>query len=332
MTKAPPTEGDRGVRRGGANSQLQKTLLSAPRPLAQRPRRRGPRKNNQAYLFLSPWLLGLVGITLGPLLAALYLSFTDYNLLSAPKWVGLENFRRMFFEDERFISALVVTFTYVLVSVPLQLAFALAIALVLNKGLRGLPLYRSAYYLPSLMGGSVAIAILWRQIFGLDGAFNAVLEFFGLSGLPNWITNPDTALSTLIVLNVWTFGSPMVIFLAGLRQIPEELYEQGAIDGVRRWSRLRYITLPLLTPIIFFNLILQIIGSFQAFTPAFVVSGGTGGPVDSTLFFTLYLYERGFINFEMGYASALGWVLLVIIGVLTALNFYASKHWVHYND
>lgn len=277
-------------------------------------------------------MAGLVLITLGPLLASLYLSFTDYNLLSDPSWVGLENYRRMFFDDPRFYKALGVTFTYVLVSVPLQLILALMLAIVLNAGVRGLALYRSAYYLPSLIGGSVAVAILWRQVFGAEGVINAVLGAFGAENLPNWISNPQTALGTLIVLNVWTFGSPMIIFLAGLRQIPTELYEQGSIDGVGRIGRLRYITLPLLTPIIFFNLVLQIIGAFQAFTPAFVVSGGTGGPVDSTLFYTLYLYERGFINFEMGYASALGAVLLVLIGVLTAINFYASKRWVHYND
>lgn len=297
-----------------------------------KPRKAGRKKVSRAYIFLTPWMLGMVFITLGPLLASLYLSFTDYDLLSEPNWVGLENYQRMFTDDPRFLKSLVVTFTYVLVSVPLQLMLALGLALVLNKGVRGLALYRSAYYLPSLIGGSVAVAILWRQIFGAEGLVNQMLGSIGLEGMPGWISNPQTALGTLIILNVWTFGSPMIIFLAGLRQIPAELYEQGSIDGVKMFGRLRYITLPLLSPIIFFNLVLQLIGAFQAFTPAYVVSNGTGGPVDSTLFYTLYLYERGFVNFEMGYASALGAVLLVIIGVLTALNFYASKHWVHYND
>lgn len=296
------------------------------------PSKKQRRKVSSAYLFLTPWMLGMVSITLGPLVASIYLSFTDYDLLSNPNWVGLENYERMFTDDPRFLKSLVVTFTYVLVSVPLQLMLALGLALVLNKGVRGLALYRSAYYLPSLIGGSVAVAILWRQIFGAEGLVNQLLGTFGVDGMPGWISNPQTALGTLIILNVWTFGSPMIIFLAGLRQIPAELYEQGSIDGVRMVGRLRYITLPLLSPIIFFNLVLQLIGAFQAFTPAYVVSSGTGGPVDSTLFYTLYLYERGFVNFEMGYASALGAVLLVIIGVLTALNFYASKHWVHYND
>lgn len=299
---------------------------------ARKPGKTKKGKVSSAYVFLSPWMLGMLLITLGPLIASLYLSFTDYDLLSDPKWIGFENYRRMFSEDPRFLKSLAVTFTYVFVSVPLQLALALALALVLNKGVRGLAFYRSAFYLPSLIGGSVAVAILWRQIFGGDGLINEMLATIGLHGLPSWISNPQTSLGTLIILNVWTFGSPMIIFLAGLRQIPAELYEQGSIDGVGLLGRLRYITLPLLSPIMFFNLVLQVIGAFQAFTPAFVVSGGTGGPVDSTMFYTLYLYERGFINFEMGYASALGAVLLAIIGVLTGLNFYASKHWVHYND
>lgn len=319
----------------GAPAHRSKTPGLSPKsstpavPKIRTPRKRGI---SSAYVFLTPWMLGLVFITLGPLLASLYLSFTDYDLLSSPNWIGFENYRRMFTEDPRFLKSLAVTFTYVLVSVPLQLALALGLALVLNKGVRGLALYRSAFYLPSLIGGSVAVAILWRQIFGGEGLVNELLAVIGLQGMPGWISNPQFALGTLIILNVWTFGSPMIIFLAGLRQIPAELYEQGSIDGVGLLGRLRYITLPMLSPIIFFNLVLQVIGSFQAFTPAFVVSGGTGGPVDSTLFYTLYLYERGFINFEMGYASALGAVLLVIIGVLTALNFYASKRWVHYND
>jgi multiple sugar transport system permease protein len=299
---------------------------------ARRVRRRGRRQDRAAYVFLTPWMLGLVLITLGPLLAALYLSFTDYNLLSDPKWVGAANYVRMLTEDNRFVRSLIVTFKYVFISVPLQLTFALILALALNKGLRSMPFYRSLYYIPSLLGGSVAVAVLWRQVFGANGIVNEILGMLGFSDLPNWLANPQTSLGTLIILHVWTFGSPMIIFLAGLREIPAELYEQASIDGVGWLNRLRFITIPLLTPMIFFNVILQMITSFQAFTPAYVVSRGTGGPVDSTLFYTLYMYERGFANFEMGYASALGWFLMVVIGVFTAINFLASKHWVHYND
>ncbi|WP_432104169.1 carbohydrate ABC transporter permease [Streptomyces sp. bgisy091] len=286
--------------------------------------------NKAAALFLAPWLIGLFGITLGPMIASLYLAFTDYNLLQDPKWTGLDNIRRML-QDERLLSSLKVTFGYVVVSVPLQLIVALALALLLDRGVRGLPFYRSVIYLPSLLGASVAIAVLWRLVFGSDGLVNAFLGLFGIDGT-GWISDPDTALGTLVLLHTWTFGAPMVIFLAGLRQIPRELYEAAATDGASRWRQLRSITLPLLSPIIFFNLVLGLIGSFQSFTQGFIVSNGTGGPNDSTLFFSLYLYQEGFASFRMGYASALAWLLLIIVGVLTALNFWASKYWVFYND
>lgn len=296
-------------------------------------RAKGGRKNREtltAYGFLTPWFLGLLFITAGPLLASLYFSFTDYSLIGSHQWVGLENYQRMF-GDERLHSALRVTFVYVFVSVPLQLALALALAMVLDRGVRGLPLYRSVYYLPSLLGGSVAIAILWRQIFGAEGLINQVLGFFGVEGV-GWVSHPDYALGTLVVLNVWTFGAPMVIFLAGLRQVPTMYYEAASVDGAGPVSKFWNITVPLLTPIIFFNLVLQIINAFQTFTQAFIVSGGTGGPSDSTLFYTLYLYQRGFGAFDMGYASAMAWLLLMIIGGFTAVNFLASKYWVFYGD
>lgn len=289
------------------------------------------RENRAAFLFLAPWFLGLAIITIGPIVASLVLSFTDYSLLESPTWIGLENYQRMI-DDPRLHNSLVVTFTYVFVSVPLVLALALALAMALDRGLRGLPLYRSVYYLPSLLGGSVAIAILWRQIFGTDGLVNQVLGLFGFENLPGWVGHPDYALGTLIVLNVWTFGSPMIIFLAGLRQIPEMYYEAAAVDGAGPVRRFFSITLPLLTPIIFFNLILQTINAFQTFSQAFIVSGGTGGPADSTMFYTLYLYLRGFTAFDMGYASALAWFLLMIIAGLTTVNFIASRWWVHYGD
>jgi multiple sugar transport system permease protein len=288
------------------------------------------KQNRAAYLFLLPWFVGLALVTVGPMAASLALSFTRYNLLSPPKFIGIDNFTRML-EDPRLHTSLWVTFQYVFISVPLQLALALVLAIALDRGLRGLAFYRSAFYLPSLLGASVAIAILWRQLFGVDGLVNQVLAVFGIEG-QGWISNPDTALGTLMILNVWTFGSPMVIFLAGLRQIPVMYYEAASVDGASKWQQFWRITLPMLTPIIFFNLILQIIGAFQSFTQAFVVSGGTGGPVDSTLFYTLYLYQRGFTNLNMGYASAMAWLLLVIIAAFTALNFWASKYWVFYDD
>ncbi|MFG1625299.1 carbohydrate ABC transporter permease [Kribbella sp. NPDC049227] len=300
-------------------------------------RRGGPRAkggtpdNKAALIFLGPWLVGVVALTIGPLIASLYLAFTNYNLLQDPKFVGLDNFVRMF-SDDRLHHSLRVTFVYVLVGVPGQLIVALALAILLDSGMRGLTFYRSAFYLPSLLGSSVAIAVLWRLIFGGEGLFNSVLGFLGVQTHTSWIANPGTSLWTIIVLHIWTFGSPMVIFLAGLRQIPRELYEAASTDGAGTWRTFTSITLPLLTPIIFFNLVLAIINSFQAFTQAFVVSGGTGGPSDSTLFYTLYLYQEGFGSFRMGYASALAWLLVVIVGAFTAINFWASKYWVHYDD
>jgi multiple sugar transport system permease protein len=286
--------------------------------------------NKAAYVFLAPWIIGLAVFTIGPVLASLYLSFTDYNLLKPPVWSGFDNIERML-GDARLWNSLRVTLTYVVVSVPLQLIFALVVALVLDRGMRGLGIYRSIFYLPSLLGGSVAIAILWRQVFGTDGIINGFLSWFGIDG-PGWISHPDYALGTIIILHIWTFGSPMVIFLAGLRQIPDMYYEAAQMDGAGRFRRFFSITFPLLTPIIFFNLVLQIIFAFQSFTQAYIVSGGTGGPSDSTMFFTLYLYKQAFTELDMGYASAMAWFLLLIIGGFTAFNFWLSRFWVFYDD
>ncbi|WP_205328592.1 carbohydrate ABC transporter permease [Glycomyces sp. YM15] len=283
-----------------------------------------------AWMLMAPWFLGVVAVTLGPLLASLYLSFTDYNLLSAPEWVGLENYAEML-RDTRLHKALAVTATYTFASVPLMLVVALALAMLLNRGIKGLAFYRSVFYLPSLLGGSVAVGVLWRQVFGIEGLVNQFLGLFGIEG-PGWIANPDTALVSLILLHVWTFGASMVIFLAGLRQIPEHLYEAAALDGASKRDQFRHVTIPMLTPIIFFNLVLGVINSFQTFTQAFVVSGGSGGPSDSTLLYSLYLYSEAFGRLHMGYASAMAWLLVVIVGALTAINFYFSKRWVFYSD
>jgi multiple sugar transport system permease protein len=290
------------------------------------------RRSLTAFLFLTPWLLGFLVFTLGPVLASLYLSFTKFDLLRPPMWVGADNYVRMFTTDYRFFQALKVTFTYLLFEVPLKLAFALLIASILDKAVRGGGVYRALFYIPSLLGGSVAIAVLWRQLFEGNGTINQVLLLlFGIQG-PSWISNPNTAVYTLVLLAVWQFGSPMIIFLAGLRQIPSDLYEAASMDGASKWRQFCKITLPLLAPVIFFNMVLQVIEGFKAFTPAFIISGGTGGPVDSTLFYTLYLYQEAFAYFRMGYAAALAWVLLIIIGAFTALSFLTSKYWVHYED
>jgi multiple sugar transport system permease protein len=276
-------------------------------------------------------LLGLFGITLLPMLYSLYLSFTDYDLLQDPEWVGLENYQRMFTDDPRFWNSVAATLVFGLVSVPLKLAVALGVALLLYRSRRGVGLYRSLYYVPSLLGGSVAIAIVWQTLFGNAGAVNEVLGWFGVEGRA-WINDPSTALGTLVLLAAWQFGAPMVIFLAGLKQIPAEMYEAAQLDGAGRLKQFWHITIPLLSPVLFFNLVLETIAGFQGFTAAFVISGGTGGPADSTLLYTLYLYLRGFGDFQMGYASAMAWVFLVALGVITALVFRSGSLWVHYAD
>jgi multiple sugar transport system permease protein len=297
-----------------------------------RPRRsaRRTREILAAYGFLTPWLVGLIGLTLGPMLYSLYLSFTRYNLLTPPRWNGLGNYREMI-SDPRLHNSIGVTLTYVLIAVPAILVVSLAVALVLAHGMRFLPFYRASFYLPSLIGASVAVSLLWRQLFAGDGVFNALLRVFGIEGR-TWIGDPDTALYTLVLLSVWTFGAPMIIFLAGIRQVPRDLYEAAAVDGAGPVRRFLSVTLPMLTRIIFFNILLTTVNAFQAFTPAYVVSNGSGGPADSTLFYTLYLYQRGFANLDMGYASAMAWSLLVVLGIFTVAMFATSRLWVYYGD
>jgi len=303
--------------------------------LAKRRSKGGPKEkhpdNRAGLAFMAPWLIGLLVITILPMIASFALSFTDYSLIAPPEFTGLDNYKEMV-GDTRLHKSLVVTFIYVLVGTPLQLIVALLLAVLLNQGMKGLSFYRSVFYLPSLLGGSVAISILWRQMFGAGGLVNQLLEAIGFTNLPGWVSNPDTALGTIILLHVWTFGSPMIIFLAGLRQIPQMYYEAAGVDGASKLHQFFHITIPLLTPIIFFNVVLQVINAFQSFTQAFVVSGGTGGPSDSTLFYTLYLYQKGFTQFDMGYASAMAWLLLAIVAIFTAINFFVSKFWVFYDD
>ena len=282
------------------------------------------------YLFLLPWLVGFFGLTLIPMIASLYFSFTQYDMLTPAIPVGLKNYESLF-ADGRFINSLKVTFKYVIVSVPLQLAFALLVALMLKKNRRGVKVYRAMYYLPSLFGGSVAVSILWRQLFNKEGVFNQILAVFGIEG-KNWIATPSSALNTLIVLAVWQFGASMVIFLASLKQIPEDYYEAATLDGAGKIAQFFRITLPLLTPMVFFNIVMQVINAFQSFNSAYIISNGSGGPLDSTLFYSLYLYIKAFNHFQMGYASAMAWILLLIIAVVTGLMFLFAKFWVFYDD
>jgi len=297
------------------------------------------RENLTSYTFLTPWLIGFFVLTLYPMFYSLFLAFTQFNLRTPPVWIGIKNFIVMFGGnaeirgDERFLNSVFVTFKYVFASVPLKLVFALGIAMLMNNKLRLIPLYRAVYYIPTLLGGSVAIAVLWRRIFAGDGLFNLILgRVFGMTNLPVWISNPTYSLMTLILLAVWQFGSPMIIFLAGLQQIPTEYYEASSVDGAGKIRQFFVITLPGLSPIIFFNFVMQMVSAFQSFTQAFIISGGSGGPLDSTMFYSLYLYIKGFGFSEMGYAAAMAWVLLIIIAILTAVAFKVSGSFVTYGS
>lgn len=281
------------------------------------------------YVFISPWLIGFLLLTLWPIAQSFYLSFTEYSLLEDPVWTGTDNYSKIFTSDATFTKSLSVTFMFVLFSVPLKLFFSLMVALALNKNMRGMNIYRTAIYFPSLIGGSIAVAALWRNMFGIDGYINQVLAWFGIEGV-GWISNPDTSLGTLILLNTWQFGSTMVIFLAGLKQVPQELYESASVDGAGKVRKFISITLPMLSPVMFFNLVLGIIGSFQTFTSAFIIT--KGGPINSTYMYAMFLYEKAFKHYQMGYASALAWVLLTIVAILTVINFMASKYWVFYES
>ena len=287
-----------------------------------------------AYIFLLPWILGILIFTVYPMVMSLYYSLCNYQLGTTPVFVGLQNYINMFADDNFWVS-MSVTLRYVFIGVPMQLCVALILAFFLNRGLPGLAIFRAIYYLPSLLGGSVAIAILWRYMFGEAGVLNHLL--FALGAIPsmpghNFAKAPDTSLLFLIILLAWQFGSPMIIFLAGLKQIPQELYESASIDGAGRWKQFLKITMPMLSPIILFNMVMQIISAFQAFTPAFVVGGIEAGVLRSLQFYTLYLYRVGFQQFRMGYASALAWFLLIIIAVFTMLVLRTSRIWVYYDE
>ncbi|MBB6731193.1 carbohydrate ABC transporter permease [Cohnella zeiphila] len=284
------------------------------------------------YVFSAPFIVGFLIFILYPIASSLYYSFTDYTMLGAPNWIGFDNYREMFMDDDKFAKSVSVTFVYVIASVPLRLAFALLVASILNRAVSGVGLYRSAYYLPSLIGGSVAVSIMWSQVFGSDGLVNSVLGLFGVHADKNYVGSPGTAIWTLIALSVWQFGSSMLIFLAGLKNIPPSYYEAASVDGANGFHRFFRITLPLLSPIILFNLIMQTISAFMTFTPAYILSQGDGRPVDEMLLYSLYLYRKAFEFSSMGFASAMAWVMLAVIGLLTLVIFQSSRYWVHYES
>ncbi|MDD3903691.1 MAG: sugar ABC transporter permease [Sphaerochaeta sp.] len=283
----------------------------------------------EGYLYILPWLLGFLLLQFVPLINSFWYSFTDFQLLGDAKFIGLQNYKKMFVSDPTFLKSLSVTFYYVLIAVPCKIAFALVIALILNQRIRGINFFRTLYYIPSILGGSVAISVLWKYLFMNQGIINNLLSVVGIPG-QDWLGNPNLALGTISLVTVWQFGSSMLLFLAGLKQIPECLYEAARIDGAGKMKIFWKITLPELSPIVLFNLIMQMINAFQEFTPAFVIT--QGGPLKSTYLYGLMLYDQGFKFFKMGYSSALSWILFAIILFFTSLTFKSSQSWVHYGD
>lgn len=276
--------------------------------------------------FTSPFIIGFLLFMIVPMMISLYYSLCDYNILSAPVFVGLKNYIKMF-SDEVFFKTIGVTFFYALISVPLRLAFALLVAMLLLNSSRLTAFYRAAYYLPSIIGGSVAVSILWKRMFAIDGVINKVLAVFGMKDPVSWLGDKNTAIWTLILLAVWQFGSSMLIFLSSLKQIPASLYEAASIDGAGKFRQFFKITLPLLTPTIFFNLVMQMINGFLAFTQCYIITQGK--PMNSTLFYTVYMYQQSFEYYNTGYGAALAWVMLLIVGLITAVLFATKRFWVY---
>ncbi len=315
--------------------------IPGPGPRGARPlpsgaalKRRRRRENLAGYLFMSPWIAGFLLLTAGPMIASLYFAFTDYNLFDAPNWIGFANFTEMF-GDPRWRHSVSVTLWYVVVGTPLKLLLALGVALLLAQKRRGQGFYRAAFYAPSLVGASVSVAVVWKAIFSDDALVDrAQSSLFGID-VGGWIGDPEWIVYALVALTVWQFGAPMVIFLAGLKQVPRELYEAAEVDGAGPWRRFWSITLPMISPVLFFNVLLETIHSFQIFASAYIVGSGAGGscgPADGSMVYTCYLYVQGFENSRMGMASAMAWMLLVAVALVTAVLFWSQKRWVHYEE
>ncbi|MCL6511814.1 MAG: sugar ABC transporter permease [Anaerolineae bacterium] len=280
-------------------------------------------------LFISPWLIGFLILTLYPIVASAYYSLTRYDAISPPEFVGLGNYVDLFTKNPLFWQAVGNTVYYAAIAIPLNICIAIGVALLLNMEVRGRSIYRTIFFLPSIVP-DIAAAMLWAWILNPQfGLANAMLKALGLPTI-GWLTDPDWSKPSLILINAWAFGGSVVIFLAALQDIPRQLYEAADLDGANAWVRTRYITLPMLTPVIFFNLINGIIGAFQYFTNAYVITGGQGGPAGSTTFYSLLLYRNAFSYFKMGYASAMAWILFAAVFVMTLLLFKSSGRWVYY--
>lgn len=280
--------------------------------------------NTVGYIFSLPFIIGFLAFTLIPIAVSMYYSVTDYKLGQTPAFIGIKNYLELL-KDERFINSVKVTLIYVVTSVPTKLIFALFVAYLLTQGRRGVTFYRSLYYVPSLIGGSIAVALVWKTIFSRKGLANTILASLGLQKL-SWLGDPKLSMGILVLMSAWQFGSSMIIFAAGLKEIPGSYYEAAEIDGANKWQRFLSITLPCLSPIILYNLVMQTITAFMAFTQAFVIT--QGGPNDATNFYALYVYNHAFKWSNMGYASAMSWLMLVLISVITLVLFKSSKFWV----
>jgi multiple sugar transport system permease protein len=288
------------------------------------------------YLFAAPWIIGFLVFTLGPMLFSLYTSFTRYNMIAAPRWVGLRNYENLLTDDPMFWISLRNTFWMVIFKLPLVVVVSIAIALLLNMELPGGKFFRSVFYLPNVLAG-VAAVFLWKWILAPEGLLNSALAWFGIDG-PAWFSNPAWTKPGLVVMGMWWIGGNILIYLAGLKGIPQQLYEAAEIDGATSWKKTWHITLPMLSPTIFFQVVTGIIGAFQIFSTAYIITGAEsaqGGPGRSLLFYVLYLYNRAFGRtgrggFQMGYASAMAWILFVIILAITLLQLWLARRWVYY--
>ncbi len=279
------------------------------------------------FLFVLPFVLGVLLFKLTPFVMSFALSFTQYDLIDPPEFVGLRNYEEMLLQDPLFRKSLGVTLLFALLAVPARVAFALVIAQVLNFKLRGINTFRAAFYIPSILGGSVAVAVLWRFLFARHGLVNIVLQQFGIEPIP-WLADEHYSMWTIVLLFMWQFGSSMVIFLAALQNVPASLYEAAEIDGAGKLQQFWRITVPLITPVIFFNLIMQMVHAFQEFNGPYMIT--EGGPLHSTYVLALYIYDQSFRFFNLGYGAALSWVLFALVGSLALLSFWSSKYWVFY--
>ena len=283
------------------------------------------------YLFISPWLIGFLLLFVRPIIISFVLSFTQWNIVGTPVWVGLDNYQQILTSDARFQKAVQVTLTYAAFYLPLEVICGIGLAVLMNQKLRGIGIFRTLYYMPYVVP-SVAASLVWVWMLnGRYGVVNSVLNWVGVQG-PNWLQNPGTILPSLIMIALWGVGGSAIIYLAGLQNIPEVMYEAATVDGANRFQRFFRITLPLLSPTIFFQLVLGLIGVFQTFTPAFIASGENGGPLQAGLFYMLYVYNRGFVTLRMGYASALAWILTAFILVVTVMVLRSSRYWVYYES